>query len=95
MIEIIIGSWASIKLLAVGCGRLCELTKILPDQINLGRKPFESLSRSNQVRIFSEHFQLAGGGVRGRGLKCSNRAFECVNRSLDHHGVARTACDTG
>ena len=70
-------------------GRSSEPTKILPDQINLGRKPFELLSRSDQVGIFRGDFQLVRGFLRGRGLKCSNRPLEGVSRPLDHHRVAR------
>jgi hypothetical protein len=41
-----------------GPGRRCEPLKILSDQIDLGRKPFERLPRSDQVGIFRGHFQL-------------------------------------
>src|SRR5215467_13801034 len=70
-------------------GRSSEPTKILPDQINLGRKAFERLSRSGQIGIFRGHFQLLRGFLSSTGLKCSNRALECVSRALDHHCVAR------
>jgi hypothetical protein len=63
------------------------VTKILPYQIDLDQKPFESLPRSDQVGIFREHFQLVRGVLRGRGLKCSNRALEGVSRPLDHNRV--------
>src|SRR5215472_3738930 len=67
----------------------CELTKVIPDQINLGRKPVEHLSRCVEVANLREGFQLVRGFLRGRGLKCSNGAFECVSRALDHHRVTR------
>ena len=78
----------SIKVLAIGWWRLCEPKKILPDQINLGRKPLERLSGSGQVGIFRGHFQLVRGVLRGRGLKGSNRTLESVSRPLDHNRVA-------
>src|SRR5215469_10584711 len=78
---------ASIKVLAFVCGRSCQLPKILPYQIDLHRKPFESLFSSDQVCLFRRYLQLVRGVLRLRGLKCSDRALECVSRPLDHNRV--------
>src|SRR5215467_3659790 len=78
-----------LKVLPAHRGCPCELTKILPDEVNFGRKLFESLPRSDEVGIFCGDFQLLRRFLCPRGLKCSNRALQCVSCPLDHYRVAR------